>query len=119
MKNFKEAIARPRKVALYAHLTIDDFYSLDEVRIVNYDEHFDTLPDGQTREVSREGYVRITELAEVTLSPIDNDAIVRNAVVSLDEQERQLRAELNKKIAEIQDRRNQLLALTYQPELQV
>jgi hypothetical protein len=116
MKNFKEHIDRPRKIALYADLTIDDFVMTHEVNYVTYDEHYTRLPEGESREIPMEGSVRITEPVDVSFTAIDNDAIVSNAVKSLDAEELKLRAELNKKIATIRDRKNQLLALRYQPE---
>ena len=116
MKDFNHALANPRLLALYAHLTIDDYFAVLEVRYADYDERYQPLPEGTRREVSIEGYVRITEPVEVTFRGVDNNSIVRNAVASLDEEERKLRSELHKKLTAIQDRKNQLLALTHQTE---
>ena len=115
MKDFKEQIGKPRVLALYANLTVDDYTAVFEMTFVDYDEHYETLPVGEQRERTMEGWVRISEPVEVQFSCIDNDSIVRNAVASLEEQERQLRAELAKKLVTLHDRKNQLLALTYQP----
>lgn len=116
MKNIKEAIAKPRAVALYASLTVDNFVAIYEVGYVNYDEHYVPLPDGQLRERPIEGWVRISRAQEVTFSAIDNDSVIRNAVAAMDEEERKLRAELHRKIAELHNRKKQLLALSYEPE---
>lgn len=116
MKNLKETILKTRSVALYASLTIDDFVCVWEMRYNDYDEHYQPLPTGERREVPHAGYVRISEPMELKFAPIDKDEIVRNAVSSIDEEERKLRSELHGKIAQLQERRNQLLALTYQPE---
>lgn len=115
MKNFKEEVSKPHFVALYGHLELN-FVSVNEVRYVNYDEHYAPLPEGQTREMPCNGYVRLTEPVEVRFTAIDNDALVRNAVESLNEQERKVVEELNEKLAQIRERKNQLLALTHQPE---
>lgn len=116
MKNLKEALSKPRKVAVYASLTMDNMVTVWEVNYLPYDEHWQSLPDGEKREHQVEGYVRISEPVEVSFTAVDNDSMVRNAVASIDEEERKLRSELNRKLAQLQDRRNQLLALTYQPE---
>jgi hypothetical protein len=116
MKDFKEAIAKPRKLALYAHMAIDGHYTVWEVRHVSYDEHYMPLPDGQTREAPIQNYVRITEPVDVEFEAIDNDEMVRNAVEALNDEERKAINELNKTIASIRERRNQLLALTHQVE---
>lgn len=116
MKNFKDAVAKPRKVALYANLTIDDYFCVWEVVTTDYDEHYKTLPEGQTRERPITGWVRITDPVAMEFVAVDNDSVVRHAVESLNEQERALIDEMNKKLADIRERKNQLLALTYQVE---
>lgn len=116
MKKFQEAIAEPREVALYANLTMDDCVFVREVRYCTYDEHYMPLQDGERRELPYEGYVRITQPIVVTFNPVDSNMIVRNAVESLSEQERKTVEELNTKLAQIRERKNQLLALTHQPE---
>lgn len=117
MKNIKEALAKKRWLALYANLTIDDYTAVWEVHFHKFDEHYTPLPEGERREQPMTGWVRVSEPVEVGFSGLENDIVVRNAVASLDEQERELRAELGKKIAEIQERRNQLLALTHEVTL--
>jgi hypothetical protein len=117
MKDVREIVSQPRVVALYASLTMDDFYSIREVMYVTYDEHYRSLPEGQKREYPFEGYVRISEPVEIKLTPTNNDEIVARAVESLNEEERRAEADLNKKISGIREKKAQLLALTYQPEL--
>jgi len=115
MKDFNVAMEKPRKVALYASLTINDFYAMYEVRDLDFDTHYQPLPEGQTRESPVEGWVRISEPAEVTFRPMSSDAVVRQAVESLEETERKVIDEMNQKLAQIRERKHQLLALTYQP----
>lgn len=113
--NIKEEIAKSRKVALYASL--DSAYSyVSEVDYVDYDEHYHPYPDGQTRERQKKGYVRISEPVEISFSAISNDAVIENAVKSLDEAERAVIREMNEKIAAIRGQKAQLLALTHQIE---
>jgi hypothetical protein len=116
MKDLHEQIARTRKVALFASLTIPDFYMLWEVHYSNVDKHYDALPNGETREVPHEGYVRVSEPIDLHFTAVSDDAVVQNAVASLDEAERKAIAELNAKIASIRSQKAQILALTYQPE---
>jgi hypothetical protein len=115
MKNFKEEMGKPTKVAFY----VDSKFGFTHVAAVRYethDKHWNPLPEGELREVPLSGSVRISEPVEVTFRPIDDKAIVRNAVEAIDEEERKLYAELNRKLADLKERKNQLLALTYQPE---
>ena len=116
MKDFKENIAKRRQIALYANLTIDDYVAVWEVRYSDVDEHYERLPNGEVREQSVNGWVRISAPIEVNFTSVDNDTIIRNAVLSLDQEERKVREELNRKITEIQERKQQLLALAYQPD---
>ena len=110
-----EAMAQPHKVALYMCLEIRDSFAVMEVRYVDYDEHYSSLPEGQKRESSYTSYVRVSEPLDVTLTPIARDEVVQNAVAALSEKERQLYAELEKKLSEIREHKQQLLALTHQP----
>lgn len=117
MKNIKETVARPRTVALYSSMDMDDYYAVMEVLYVDYDEHYSPLPAGQKREYPKSSYVRISEPIEITFSAITNDEIVARAVESLNEEERKVIDELNRKIAAIREKKSQLLALTHQPEV--
>lgn len=115
MNNFKEELARPRKLALYAALD-GTFCYVTDVRYVKHDERWNPLPDGQEREQPVKGYVRVSVPVEVQFVAITDDSIVSNAVASLDEAEREAIRELNEKIAAIRSQKAQLLALTHQPE---
>jgi hypothetical protein len=119
MNDLKEQIARPRKVALYASLTITEFYMLWEVHYTDVDERYDRLPDGQKREVPHDGYVRVSEPIDLNFKAVSSDEVVRNAVASLDEQERQAIADLNTKLAAIRGQKAQILALTHQPQMEL
>lgn len=116
MKNIKEIVAKPRKIALYASMDMSDYYCALEVTYVDYDEHYTPLPNGQFREYPKASYVRVTEPVEITFTAISNDEVVAKAVESLNEEERKAIEELNTKIAGIREKRNQLLALTHQVE---
>jgi hypothetical protein len=114
MKDFKAAIAKPRKIALYASLLIDDMVTPMEVHYVDYDEHFMPLPAGEQRERSKDGYVRISNVVDASFAPLSDDFLIQNAVKSLDAEEIRLRMELSRKLADLQERRAQLLCLTHQ-----
>lgn len=113
MKNLKEEVAKTRKVALYASFD-SEFYMVDEVRYVTYDENGRQLPDGEKRERPMKGYVRITEPASIKFSAIEGDEIIGKAVESLNETEREILLEMEQKLARIREQRGQLLALTHQ-----
>lgn len=112
--DIKGAIAKPRKVALYAQMSEHAWFAIFEVTYSDYDEHHTKLPDGERRERPMEGFVRISEPVTLKFTAIDDDAIVQKAVESLDAEERNAIEELNKKIAGIRERKSQLLALTHQ-----
>ncbi len=114
MKNLNEEVSKPRKVALYSCMDIDDYYTVLPYLVVDYDEHYTPFPDGQTREKPYERYVRVSEPIELRFSPLANDSIIQKAVESLDEMERKAIADLNEKIAKIRGQKAQLLALAYQ-----
>jgi hypothetical protein len=82
---------------------------------VTFDEHYTPLPNGERREKTHTESVRVTEPVRVQFSGIGQKEMVTNAIESLGQQEQKLRAELNAKLAEIKERKNQLLALTHQP----
>lgn len=115
--DIKGEVAKPRKIALYARMNDHVWFTIFEMQYVTHDEHYAPLPVGQHREVSFEGYVRITEPVDLKLTAIDDDSIVQKAVESLNEEERKAIEELNKKIVGIRERKNQLLSLTHQPEV--
>lgn len=64
------------------------------------------------------GYVQISEARDLQFSPLADDAVIQNAVAEIDATERALRNELARKLAELNERRAQLLSLTHQPEAQ-
>lgn len=114
MDDMREVIARSRKVALYKSMD-SDYYMVDEVKFVSFDEHLRPLPEGKTRERVMKGYVRVSEPVEVALSPLSDDTVIQGAIASLDEAEREALRELNQKIASIRAQKAQLLAITHQP----
>lgn len=115
MKNIKTAVQKPREVALYAHMSSDDWYTVFEVTYSNRDEHYTPLQTGQRRELPMEGYVRVSAPLEVKFTAIDEDMVIQKAVESLNAEERKAIEDLNAKIASIRERKNQLLALGHQP----
>lgn len=115
MKDFKEAFAAPRMVALYAFIGDHTWFSVFEVSYSKLDENHRPMPEGQLREVPMENYVRISEPVKVDFASAGTEAMVRNAVEALTAQERKVVDELNKKLADIRERKQQLLALTHQP----
>jgi len=116
MKDVRQIVAKPRKVALYASMDMSEYYAVLEVMYVNYDEHLSPLPPGQLREYPKSSYVRISEPVEIQFTAIDNDEIVAKAVESLNESERKAIEELNATIAAFREKKSQLLALTHQVE---
>lgn len=118
MKELSEHFTKPRKVALYMYMsgTLEGHVWVNEVRYVDYDEHYTTLPEGQLREDHHREAVRISEPIEMKFTAADNEQVVANAVAALDQAERALLDEMNRKIAEIRGRKAQLLSLTHQPE---
>lgn len=118
MKDFQEELSKQREVALYACLTVNNFCAVYQVKYSLLDAHYQPLPNGQRREIPLDGWVRISEPVVVEFRGIDDDAVVRNAVESLNEQERKIVEELHDKLARIRERKYQLLALTHQVDVQ-
>lgn len=116
MKDFREAAAKPRKIAIYASMEMQDYYTVWEVTYDQWDEHYQKLPAGQEREHCIKGYVRISEIIDIQPTAINNDEIVGHAVEALNAEERKLIEELNQKIAAVREKKAQLLALTHQTE---
>lgn len=114
--DLQEEIAKPRSVALYMSLSGGGYVYMSEVHYVRHNEHWEPLPEGEHREQPHDNAVRITEPVELQLAAIGQKEMVKNAVDSLNEQERKVYREMNAKLAEIKEQRNQLLALTHQPE---
>lgn len=117
MKDFKEQVAKKRKLALYAHMDPSmRFYTVFEVTFVNHDARYQALGEGQLRELPMQGYTRVSEIIEVSFDSVSNDQVIQNAIAALDAAEQKAIEDLNRKIAEIRDQKAQLLALTHQPE---
>jgi hypothetical protein len=115
VKNLKEELAKPRKVAIYASLD-SDFCYVTDVRYSTLDEHYRPLPEGEVREQPMKGYVRISQPVAIEFRAISDDDVVANAIQSLDAAEREAINELNAKIAAIREQKAQFLALTHNPE---
>lgn len=110
-----EAVGKPRKVALYLNMEYSGF-CIHEVHYANHDEHYEPLPEGQLRELPfLDGYVRVTEPIELSFKSTSQDEILSRAVESLNETERKTMVEFEQKLADIREKRNQLLAITHQP----
>lgn len=115
--DIKIALAQPRTVALYMSISDSNYLTVMDIHYVNYGEDYQPLPEGQRREIPSSHYVRITEPVEIRFTAISDDAVVQNAIASLNEEERKAIAELNQKVTAIRERKAQLLALTYQSEV--
>lgn len=115
MKDLKALIAKPRHIALYSMAEGGSLIPL-QVSYADYDENLQPLPAGERRERPVSGFVRVTEPVEMTFRAIDDETMVRNAVAALNEEERKVLNELNIKLADIRERKSQLLALTHQVE---
>lgn len=113
----KNAFSKSWLVALYANMEMTDYFSVFEVTYSSYDEHYHPLPAGEKREYTRAGYVRISEPVEVDFVATNNDEVIQRAVASLDAQELEAVQDLNKKVAKIRERKQQLLAISFQPDV--
>jgi hypothetical protein len=113
-----DELGKTRKVAL--HLCVEYAGmspSLMEVHYTDRDENYYRLPEGQLRERPLPGYARVSSIIEITgFAPLARDEVMANAVKSLDAQEREAYVELQKKLDVIRERKQQLLALTHEPQ---
>ena len=116
MKDMKEAIAKSRKVAVYASLGEHVWYPIFEVTYRRRDERYQPLPDGQLRELPIENFVRVSEPVEINFTAASDNSVVQLAIESLNAAERKAIDELNTKITAIREQKAQLLALTHQTE---
>lgn len=116
MKDMKEVVARPRKVALYCSLTLNDYYPIQEVEYSRFDEQYNPLPEGQLRERIDKDCIRISEPIEIQFVGLESEQMATAATESLNQQERDLTEEFAKKLANVREKRSQLLALTHQVE---
>jgi hypothetical protein len=60
--------------------------------------------------------VRISETVDVRFRALQNAEVIRNAVAACDAAEQKAYRELNEKLTKIREQKQQLLALTHQPE---
>lgn len=60
-------------------------------------------------------YVRTSEYIDVEFPPLQDEAVVRQQIEKLDEIADKITDEWRNKIAEIQERKSKLLAITHQP----
>lgn len=61
-------------------------------------------------------YVRISEPVTVKFDPLADEEVLQGRVRSIDAQIEETRAELTRRIAELTDQKNRLLAITHQSE---
>jgi hypothetical protein len=100
----KDPFAQPHAIALYKSLqygwsSVSQYYGPDK------DASYHT------------GSVRISEPEMVKFTQLANEEAIKNAVGMLDAEELKVLAEMNRRIAEIREQRQGLLAITYQPEV--
>lgn len=62
-----------------------------------------------------EHYIRISEYVDVEFPQLSGDEHIQGAVAALDRQRDRVVEELSRKLAEIDQRKKELLAITYQP----
>lgn len=62
-----------------------------------------------------DSYVRMTEWAEVEFTPLSGDEHIQGAVAALDRQRERVTDEFSQKLADIDRRKSELLAITHQP----
>ena len=62
-------------------------------------------------------YARITEPLEVEFAPLPDEVVVDHRVKSIDKQIEKTRAELTKKIADLADQKQKLLAISHQQDV--
>lgn len=114
MKDFREVAVKPRKVAVYASMDMQNYYTVMEVTYDQWDEHYKPLPAGKQREHIIKGYVRISTIIDIQPQAINSDEIVGHAVEALNAEECKLIDELNQKIAAVREKKAQLLALGHE-----
>ena len=117
-RKMARAAATPYRIAVYAHLIREDHFSIFEVQFETHDEQWRMLPPGEERECTRSDFVRISEIQTVTCIPIDEDTVTQNAVKSLDTTAQNIRNNMYQQLDELANRKKQLLAITYQPEVE-
>ena len=61
-------------------------------------------------------YVRVSEPMEITLTPLDDETVLKARVDSIDNQIETVRAELTRKVNDLTDQKQRLLAITHETE---
>lgn len=62
-------------------------------------------------------YVRVSEPIEIRFRPLNSGEVMEQALATLNAEERKVLAELNQQLANIRDRKKQLLALTHESQI--
>ena len=75
-----------------------------------------TVSDMSTWIEENEDYVRVSEPIDVRFVALPDDVILKSRVNALDKEIAKTRAELNRRIEDLTDQKNRLLAITHQPE---
>ena len=93
-------IEKPLKLAIYRNI---------EPGSLNNWEHI-----GEAKTYDGIGtYVRVSDYVEAQFAPLKDDAVIQGALRALDAAELQVREELQRKLDQINDQRNQLKAITH------
>lgn len=66
-----------------------------------------------------DGYVRISEYVDVEFPPLADAEMINNAIVALDRRREKIVDEFTDKLAEIDQQKSELLAITHQPPSEV
>lgn len=110
-----EELAKPKLMAVYAHIKYPDTFMTQEVEYSDYDEHHDRLPEGAPRrEKTASDYVRISEVFCMIFEPLKEDLIIQNAVRMLDDKTRRVHLESGEELVSIARARAELLAISYE-----
>lgn len=59
-------------------------------------------------------YVRVTEPMKVTFTPLDDEIVLKGRIDAIDNQIEETRAELTRKISDLTDQKQRLLAITHE-----
>lgn len=102
--NLKEIFEKVRQVALYqcpksGHVRVATFYGAD----IDAATHL--------------GDIRISQVLDVRFEQMPHDELIQGAVAALDEAARRVRLDMQLQLDEIAERKQQLLAITFQPEV--
>lgn len=78
-------------------------------------EHGVEITGDRNTEKYSQNYVRISEYVDVEFPPLQDEHVVRQQVEKLDAIADRITDDYRNKIAEIQERKSKLLAITHQP----